>query len=71
MLSPQDQTVPGDHLQILELFVTASTMNLVYCAYVRSVLEYASGVWSPTITAVSPREAVQDRLGRLVGLRLG
>jgi len=48
------------------------TIKLLYCAYVRSILEYASVVWGPyQVMAAESLQRVQNRVLRLVGVRCG
>ena len=49
-----------------------STLRLLFCTLVRSILEYASVVWSPFYDCHSLKvESVQGRLLRYFAFRLG
>ncbi|KAG7297988.1 hypothetical protein JYU34_018748 [Plutella xylostella] len=62
----------GFLIRISRNFTKIKTIKIIYCAYVRSILEYASQVWNPRYHEYIDRvEKIQKRFLRYLSYRTG
>lgn len=70
MIAKKASSALGFIIRNASIFKTMKTLKVLYCAYVRSHLEYASQVWNPNYAVHSQRlERIQKKFIRYLGYK--